>query len=458
MVDDEISLTLQNFMSRPPELISRRNITTGGSKTTSKKKQEQKQRSFSSVQYDGHVLRLSYLTDRIILSKFEVTATTKPHSVRFVSISNNSDEKFQMLVERLCGKLSSIAAASDSSNMMSLSAVVSKLLQALNNVPPPNGNLSDVEQSDFIRKCVSQYTTMSLRILDMQLLLLRCAAAGKHSANFCTPIPDEFHGEGWLGERILAVTEQMNSTELLSGQRNLHKQEQALLGMLHSLPWSGQGTLTSSSSSQKSSNFELCFDMEAIRGEPSPRFSQLAKERGVATVFHGTKMENVWSILNCGLWTLSETKFCQHGSILGKGVYFSNNYRTATMFALNQARNCTNSESFQKAWWHFSLVNLLNLSSFNVLEEYTITCFPVFEAQIILPPADGMSTIDEDCTRREGNYFVVPNSWDIRITKLHLTFTFTKKRSMSPFLFAAILALLLIGWMKMYAQAHVLDE
>jgi len=461
MNDDEISSVLQQFQPRP-EFVSRRTITAtattpNGIKSSSsfKGKQQQKQkREFSSVQYHGHILKLSYLLNKVILLKFEVS-TAKPHMTKCVFISNDApSSKLPTLLKEICENSSSSSENGNNSNT-SLFAVVSKLLLSLNNLPPCE-NMTNKQQTAIIRSIVSQGTPMQRRIWDLQIMLLRCAAAGRHSDTFCSPIPNELNQNGLIGELILAVTDRINSTALSTGGRILHPQEIALLGMIYSLPWTAAGLLTKSNTTQNGTLIELCLDLHPILGEhPSPRFSNLSKKHGTTKVYHGTKMENVWSILNCGLWSLSYTKFCKHGSMMGSGIYFSTSHKVASHFATNEARNSTNSGTFQKAWWHLSLMNLLNLKGMSVLDDYVISCFPVFEAEIILPPKpDGTNAGNDkgDYTRRNGNYFVVPNSWDIRITKLHLTIELAKKTPMSLFLVTVVIGIIVIGWMQLYSN------
>jgi len=199
----------------------------------------------------------------------------------------------------------------------------------------------------------------------------------------------------------------------------------------------------------------------------SPRFARLCQKYGVVTVYHGTNIDHVWSILNNGFWNMSDNPlFCKNGAIMGSGVYLSTSKKVATFFATNNSSK--NANKIRTALKHDSLRNILPLmeNSFcfdndkecdgnddgddekrkkDLDELYDISCYSVFEARIIRPPNDDNNNNQNDnkngdderaasessksSTRRDGKYYVVPNGHDIRITRLYLTFEFTRKRS-----------------------------
>jgi len=417
MIDDEVSFVLQHFQPGP---------VFGGSQADVVESKPRRKRGFSSLKYVGGAVTVSYLADCVLLFKFEVSSV-KPYLVTCVGFGNNSLQLKKKLY-KICTDLSS--STTSDKNATSLFAVVSSLLLSLNNLRVCKDS-TDMEKSSILSRIIFQSTPSCRRIWDLELLLLRCAAAGNQRDIFCSPVPEEFRGDGWLAERVLAATENININELCSGKRILHQQEQELLGFLFSLPRAEQGTLRTISRTRNRSNrrIELCLDMESTIGENSPRFAHLAKLHGVTTAFHGTKIGSIWSILNCGLRNMSETKYIHNGAMMGSGVYLSDSYKVASFFAAN---NSSSSGSFQLSWQHLSLLRLLDLSSPDVFDGQVISCFPVFEAQIILPPQK--KSDEKDCTRRDGKYFVVPNNRDIRITKLHLTFELVKEKSFSPFL------------------------
>ncbi|MGK3746644.1 MAG: hypothetical protein ACI90V_013507, partial [Bacillariaceae sp.] len=193
----------------------------------------------------------------------------------------------------------------------------------------------------------------------------------------------------------------------------------------------------------------------------SPRFARLCKKYGVCTAYHGTHMDHVWSILNNGFFNMSDHPlFCKNGAMMGSGVYLSTSKKVATFFATTNSSKNTN--KIRTALKHDSLRNILQMESslcyfddddgnndeenknrYRDLDEYyDISCYPVFENRIIRPPNDNNGEDKTDVTgsknnsnsnisttRRDGKYYVVPDGRDIRITRLHLTFELTRKRS-----------------------------
>merc|ERR1719232_2508750 len=188
---------------------------------------------------------------------------------------------------------------------------------------------------------------------------------------------------------------------------------------------------------------EICFNMEGEK--PSPRFESLSKIHGTAIGYHGTKIDRIWSILNYGLLSFSDSTFyAANGSIMGSGVYFCTSYEVASFFASSNGNSTTSSSSFYQkwAWRHSSVVRLLNHDNkipppSLLFDQYNISCLPIIEAQIInAAPNDKSNTVS---TRREGKYLIVPNAADMKVTKLHLTFELTKRRSMPNTLVLSIL-------------------
>ena len=225
----------------------------------------------------------------------------------------------------------------------------------------------------------------------------------------------------------------------------------------------------------------------------SPRFNRLCRRFGAVTVYHGTTMDRVWSILNTGFCSMSDDpRLCKNGAILGSGVYLSTSKKVATFFATtaassnsnitNGSGNCSSSNNKQ-ALKHDSLQAILNLVKnqktkdgnnddreeentaratsiiVNIEDQYDISCYPVFEARIARPSNDhcensenngntatsnantnannnsiaaaaNKTEVEEDSpTRRDGKYYVIPNGCDIRITRLYVTFELTKKKT-----------------------------
>lgn len=235
--------------------------------------------------------------------------------------------------------------------------------------------------------------------------------------------------------------------------------EHQLLGFLCSLPWMKRGKVTVTQSKSKASDtraggrviFEvsLSFDDKEVESDAShsPKFARSCERLGSMLAYHGTDMENVWSILHNGFFNASEigrggNEFVKNGAIMGSGVYLTTSKKVANYFASLKVA----SRTIRSALKHDALTELLSKasgrSSSSVDELYDVCCFPVFEARIIRPPDSSNKSTESNvhqaqkgakvnnnmATRHEGKYYVVPNGSDIRITKLHLTFELTRRK------------------------------
>jgi hypothetical protein len=387
--------------------------------------------------------------------------------------------------------------------------------------------------------------------VDLAVLLLRCAAVGKHREVFSHPFPRATAPKGGasnsssIAERIWKATEchqrfqrrrrcrgcqekensnldsstrrRINNASMTQTQEKsnnpdaiwkstmlLHPSEQELLGFLCSLPWMKRGriavTRNQGLSEKKSTQtrdggrrilFEVCLHLDGTSGcdehtsdaSHSPRFARSSQKHGGLTVYHGTHMENAWSILHNGFFNPSEVgrggnKFVKNGAMLGSGIYLTTSQKVATFFATSNAPTKT----IRTALKHDSIGNLISMAAGGGWELdpdtkgsgnngaigmdnhgagtaavpfddlYEVSCFPVFEARIVRPPENEGDPAGNDpsvvrtirqqqnnnnnncigtgstTTRRDGKYYVVPDGRDVRITKLHLTLELTRKK------------------------------
>mmetsp|Transcript_4618 Transcript_4618/g.8701 ORF Transcript_4618/g.8701 Transcript_4618/m.8701 type:complete len:444 (+) Transcript_4618:117-1448(+) len=230
-------------------------------------------------------------------------------------------------------------------------------------------------------------------------------------------------------------------------------------------------TTTATTTLEKETETYNNFDSDASY---SPRFAHFCRKHGSLTAYHGTHMDHVWSILNNGFWNMSSSslpgggngssgnEFVKNGAMLGSGVYLTTSHKVASFFATSGGNRNACKQAFANALQHGSLRNLLQLQ----LDDYDVSCFPVFEAKIIRPPdaaqdregrkpragggttfspmaatatngngndatttnADSGGTYYYEATRQEGKYYVVPDGRDIKITRLHLTFELVSKK------------------------------
>ncbi len=536
-IEDEVSWVIHEFRRQGSPIHSIEN-GNGGNRTFHTKKTSKKRPYpgyFSSVRYclkssetttssqRGQIpyIEVSYLFDKVLSLKFYVyirllgisseggndsggNQISYETSVAFTddgdtnSLIKNSLPREQRDILRakirsICESLNDNHSGKKSS---SLFAILSKLLMSLNqlqtqvigakNVKNKNGAilrsiLPDREKNLHLerlgRSCCSGG-------VDLAILLLRCAAMGKHAEQFAHPFP---RSNGLLAETIWYATEGYQRFERKRKRCKrpktkspvvFHPSEHVLLGFLSSLPWMKRGKITVAQKSCDSNETEPCdgqriqvcleLDEKSDDASYSPRFARLVRKHGGLTVYHGTHMENAWSILHNGFFNPSEigrgaNEFVKNGAMLGSGVYLTTSQKVATFFATTNAPT----QKVKSALKHDSLTNLLSMTTDakNLLmtnesdgraalidDLYEVSCFPVFEARIIRPlekegdlvgkapsaaapsrqrcNTNNTSSSIASCstsTRRDGKYYVVPDARDVRITKLHLTFELTQK-------------------------------
>ena len=467
--NDDISIVLKNFRPRPHFAVVANQQHRHSSLS---RKQQRSLGFFTNVTYHrkANQLRLFYVHPGVILCTIQLNVSTiEPYSVSFKVRKFWQDENVKRILLTLhafltevCSQFSQSGGDNNPKNdnkASSLFSVVSRLLLSLNTRDMRKSITMNIEGPFlFVEK-----TQARRDILDLQKFLLRCAATSRKSANLCTPLPfvddENMASHELAAHRILMSTD---SSKLATPpiRRQHYRSQASLLTFLLSSPWTQEGKMSTSSttvSSRKnpttSSNSKivhLCLDLQEALGDDPPRYCQLAQERGVVTVYHGTQIEHVWSILNHGLVNLSDTKMAKNGAMLGNGVYLSTSFDVAYFFATSN-----NKAVHPKVWNHSSLRNLLlHYSTINsktlalLLDQernrIAVSCYCVVEASILLPPSNQTST----ATRREGKYFVVPNPQDdLRIKKLYLTLEIISKPKSS--LMSLFLVILIASMMFM---------
>lgn len=392
--DDEVSIVLQHFRPQP-EFLS------AGKK---------RQRGFTSVVYKDRALKLCYLYNGILPLRFQVSCN-EPYQVCCELCVVKS---LQNQLQDICTLLNQ--------DVTSLFSVVSRLLLSLHKLSRDVTNLSPM------------HTSKSVYNLDLFVFLMRCAAASRNnSTTLCTPIP---HFDDCIVHDpksvILAMTNQLDSFKKPTTQQPCSNQEQMLLAFLSALPWANNGKLASTTKGDDKTT-KILVSLNLQVGDETPYFISERNERGVIRAFHGTQVENVWSILNHGL--LYNKTIQKNGSILGEGVYLTTSFNVAYFFATSNAKPL-----HPQVWQHSSFWKLTNNMMRNPNDNYRVSCYAVVEANILLPPKSPR----KDCTRRDGTYYVVPNPQDISMTKIHLTIEVSKQWSISPFLWVTFAILTMV--------------
>lgn len=423
--------------------------------------ERQRRDSYSSVTYDrdGNALRLTYrhvqqadgstaATRVCFFLSFEVVIDSRSTMCVLCSGPNAviSTRFRQEHIDPICGRLTD-------TDVPSLFSVVSQLLNELNQLPlcaTPNNEVTMEPMHSLVSRVAklesAQPTASVRRMLDFQTLLLRCAAAGRNRSKICSPIPAEFvldaQDGDLLARRVFSATNQIYSEAFRRGEVQKEENQHAwtMLTFLLSLPWTKGGSLSSDNANSNAKTVNTILDISSALGDETPEFARYAKEFGTVHAYHGTTIDKTWSILNYGLRNLSyDNALSENGAMMGAGVYLSTAFEVARMFAQTATRS---TKALAFAFHHESLLRLLHstkvdVASLGPLDEYNISCLPVFEAIIIAPPADDneeqptaidqTSNIDtKKCTRQEGKYFVAESDL-IRISKLHLRFDLAKK-------------------------------
>ena len=473
VLEDEVSAIIRHFRPRPG-FIPKSDAHEWRSSSGAGRVRQRKQRAYSSVIFDRNndVLRLAYLHSPQGACAAAATSSSERSRIcffltlgvvvksRFVTCitcngpSGDVSAKFQRdVIDPMCSRLSS------SADSPSLFSVTSQLLQGLNQLPETCEQTKRA-QLESVDSLVSRIATVQpakpssavRRMLDIQTLLIRCAAAGRNRAKICSPIPVEFASSinqdgDLLARQVFSATNHLYSADFRKQGNQMKRTDEGdqhawtMLTFLLSLPWSKGGRLTSNNSTREAKTAKITLDVSSALGDETPEFTRYSNEFGTVQAFHGTKIENAWSILNHGLRNLSyDNTLSENGAMMGAGVYLSTAFEVADMFAQTATRN---SKSLAYAFQHESLLRLLHHANFDLISlgplyEYDISCLPVFEAKIISPPpaqdknaaeARTSTAIDtKKVTRQEGKYFVADSDL-IRITKLHLRFDLAKRSS-----------------------------
>lgn len=456
--DDEISTVLRNFRPKPAFERASKEIFI---QQRQRRKRGRCDRGYSSFRFitdddDDHkndMLRLTYLhvenSSTSIFLTFEIPIDTR--SVTCVRCCVSPDIFCSATSLTLKSQLDKICL-SVSDKHASLFSIASRLLQTLND--DFSASMDEIFEFDCVafgpssrRMQIALHALLDdrphdgdivYRLLDIQTLLIRCAAVGRGS-KICAPVPLAFtlaseRDELKLRELVFVASDRLYAP--LDGSVDDVDDAYNLLAFLRSLPWMECRSLKCITKSKTNCDLystqsngdrivaRLHLEIGNALGDPSPIFSKLATKYGLISVYHGTKIERVWSILNHGLRNLSyDGALTQNGAILGDGVYMTSSIDVARYFAESAAQHPPKSLSF--AFNHDSLLDLLSLcdvdvSSLDQLVQYNITCLPVFGATIIKPPPQISTGSDRICsTRQDGKYYVVSDSEMIRMKCAH---------------------------------------
>lgn len=471
--DDEISMLLRHFRSKPV-FAAGPNVTEGSMHQQGKRQSRKHHRGYSDVKYYAadNKITLSYLHVNPITNKDE--HSTIIFLVFQLSVSSRvvkcihcsaSDKSSSDLIKARMDHICSTELPGVNSSLFSVASCLLQLLDddMLNSYHSTRGETFHqlIQRSYHKTNLVN-----TLHLLDLQILLLRCAAAGRTRSQTLSPLPVAFasiKGDDALARIVFGASNELYLGGFRTAKMERKKQHQStdpwlLLSFLLSLPIKDgrlmkddkDNTIINTDNRRLQGNIVANLTLALDTSDPTPSFLNLAEKYGTIQAYHGTKIESVWSILNYGLLNLSYNKaLSQNGAIMGDGIYVSSSRQVAESFAVMAAERTP--PSLPYAFEHESLLHLLSYANVNIakldpLDTYDIKCLAVFRATIIQPPKNHDEEFDERITRQEGKYFVCENDEFVRISKLHLTFELSKKVQWLPTGIPFVVLLIALVW------------
>ena len=135
------------------------------------------------------------------------------------------------------------------------------------------------------------------------MLLLHCAAVGKTRSMFCHPIPIGYQ-------------------QTDNNNRWILNEEEETKAFYRSLPFSSEDNNNTNNNDgikltvvrrTNNNSYHSCFEFQS---SSSPRFHPLSRSQNnnnTITVYHGTKMDRVWSIMNHGIQSFFDTSLSANG-------------------------------------------------------------------------------------------------------------------------------------------------
>eukprot|EP00941_MAST-03F_sp_MAST-3F-sp1_P006435 g6435.t1 len=253
--------------------------------------------------------------------------------------------------------------------------------------------------------------------LDILLTFFSAALFSNRCSKLCDPSPN-FCDTNTVDESYEIATSAFHSmpsvSEILQRfpENRLHLCEMELLyWILEDFALYGTKLERTSCNNKNFKNPSAAFNI-VYNSDPSPSFTRLKKKYGSITAFHGTRIENCWSILAYGLKNCSGTSFQSTGAAFGDGIYLAGDINVAMTYASGKckvwgrSKVCSTSSSSSPSWiWS------------------SIQC--VFVCEVInIPSYD----IDERKSLEEERYFVVNDATHCRLSMILI---FKKKKNRS---------------------------
>jgi Poly(ADP-ribose) polymerase catalytic domain len=292
---------------------------------------------------------------------------------------------------------------------------------------------------------------------DLPLFLMRCAATSGKSSKLCTPFPPNIN-QNHLPSITLRYVRDNLLSYLQKPKQNIRPthDEMSMIEFLSCLQWTEHARISCDDqptvhTKENSNSCKLVKVSLDLNRDALPHFQeQVQKSGGSTKVYHGTSIENAWSIVNYGL--LQHPSLQKNGAMLGPGVYLSSKYDVAYYFATqNGSVKYLPTEIWKTppSFWRIlgtttsgPTRSLLEESRKNGLE---MMCYAVLECSIANPCKE-----DKDSTRnrikQNDTYFVVKSPHDIHMENIHLIFEFHKRPTFWKWAVWALLAAAVFLW------------
>jgi hypothetical protein len=419
-------------------------------------------------------LKLVYLY-RSIRLEFEVSisdSTRKSdYRIRFVADRYNQslDYNFEAQLQTLCNNTSAKTSTS------SLYSTVSKLLSELQNF----GCQPKLRAPPYLHHAhrLFQHRTTTW---DLPLFLMRCAATSGNSSKLCTPFPYQDGTDNnnnsnnnnknpphpaftlrFIRDNLLSLLQiptKHKRQQRRQQQNTIHPtfDEQAMMEFLSCLQWTedvqicwndddddvdnasgGTSTNADNKKTKNSSDNNRC-NSKSLRAtlhlnrDALPRFQKQDQHDPsiIKKAYHGTSIENAWSILNYGL--RQHPSLQKNGELMGPGVYLSSKYDVAYFFATqNGSAKYLPTEIWKQSPCFWRLIGSTKSStrSRQVMDHshkigLDLLCYVVVECTIYKATSISDNNQPEASIQQVDTYFVVKSPYNIHMDRIYLTFEF----------------------------------
>jgi hypothetical protein len=264
---------------------------------------------------------------------------------------------------------------------------------------------------------------------ELTLSLFSVAANSYRKETVTSPLPflAPIGQVGNVLARILLVLDSLPHLTTLEDPVKISSLSQIQLAVLASLliaPRVRLKTITKSNMN-KSLHHGAWAEVQVIQQVHDFGFDRLRHEHGVRVAFHGSSVENWYSITHRGLRNMSQTRHERHGAAFGEGVYLSTDAALSREFSKNKVERHRLHRS--SALRQYSMTKLEERPEFPF--EIVAQCSVINHQSNLVPPLGGdwNSSSTNGASSSNVDYLVVKDESHISIDSL-LIFTSIKFR------------------------------